>query len=73
MVAAAFLGVLLTGWICHLLGVSATPSLPWVVSPLGASALLVFATPASPTAQPCSVIAGKISVKAKFNVMHEPK
>lgn len=58
LVAGAFVGVVLTGWICHLLGVTATPSLPWLVAPLGASALLVFATPASPMAQPWSVVAG---------------
>lgn len=58
LVTGAFLGVVLTGWLCHLLGVSATPSLPWLIAPLGASALLVFATPASPMAQPWAVVAG---------------
>ncbi|MES2508410.1 MAG: HPP family protein [Pseudomonadota bacterium] len=58
IVAGAFLGVVLTSWLCHLLGVSATPSLVWLVAPLGASALLVFATPASPMAQPWPVVAG---------------
>ena len=32
--------------------------LPWLIAPLGASAVLVFAVPASPLAQPWSVIGG---------------
>jgi CBS domain-containing membrane protein len=34
--------------------------LPWLIAPLGASAVLVFAVPASPLAQPWSVLAGNI-------------
>lgn len=34
--------------------------LPWLVAPLGASAVLVFAVPASPLAQPWSVIGGNL-------------
>ncbi len=37
-----------------------TGDLPWLVAPLGASAVLVFAVPASPLAQPWSVIGGNI-------------
>ena len=33
---------------------------PWLVAPLGASAVLVFAVPASPLAQPWSVIGGNL-------------
>ncbi len=33
---------------------------PWLVAPLGASAVLVFAVPASPLAQPWSVIGGNV-------------
>ncbi len=56
--AGALLGVLVTAWLCHRLGMVGAPSLPWLVAPLGASALLVFATPASPMAQPWAVTAG---------------
>ncbi|MXO67128.1 HPP family protein [Altererythrobacter endophyticus] len=37
-----------------------TAGLPWLVAPLGASAVLVFAVPASPLAQPWSVIGGNL-------------
>ncbi len=58
--AGAFLGVALTGWLCHHLGVGGwiPSSSLWLAAPLGASALLVFATPASPMAQPWAVVAG---------------
>lgn len=36
------------------------PSLPWLVAPAGASAVLIFAVPASPLAQPWSVIGGNV-------------
>lgn len=36
------------------------PGLPWLVAPLGASAVLVFAVPASPLAQPWSVVGGNL-------------
>ncbi|MFT4074936.1 MAG: HPP family protein [Asticcacaulis sp.] len=51
------IGIFVTGLIClslsRLLGLS-----PWLVAPLGASAVLVFAVPASPLAQPWSVVGG---------------
>lgn len=50
----AGLGIALTG----LLTRWADPALPWLAAPLGASAVLVFAVPASPLAQPWSVIGG---------------
>jgi CBS domain-containing membrane protein len=34
------------------------PGLPWLVAPLGASAVLVYAVPASPMAQPWNVVGG---------------
>lgn len=40
-------------WLSHVLHLS-----PWLVAPIGASAVLVFATPASPLAQPWSVVVG---------------
>lgn len=55
-VLGAALGILVTALISHLL---AGPALtPWMVAPLGASAVLVFAVPASPLAQPWSVVGG---------------
>ena len=58
IVLGAFIGILLTGAVSRWgMGASAT-SLPWLVAPLGASAVLVFATPASPLAQPWSVVGG---------------
>jgi CBS domain-containing membrane protein len=56
-VAGAFIGILLSGvlsrWIGGAMGMS-----PWLVAPIGASAVLVFAVPASPLAQPWSVVGG---------------
>lgn len=37
-----------------------TPAMPWLVAPVGASAVLVFALPASPLAQPWPVIGGDV-------------
>lgn len=34
------------------------PGLPWLVAPLGASAVLVFGVPAGPLAQPWAVVGG---------------
>ena len=53
----ALFGVLLTGWLGVLLA-PAHPAAPWLVAPIGASAVLVFALPASPFAQPWSVVGG---------------
>ena len=50
------LGILVTAVLCRLC-VDAETSV-WLVAPLGASAVLVFAVPASPLAQPWSVIGG---------------
>lgn len=51
----AALGILLTGLASRWLGGGAGP---WLVAPLGASAVLVFAVPASPLAQPWAVVGG---------------
>jgi CBS domain-containing membrane protein len=37
-----------------------SPALPWLVAPMGASAVLLFAVPASPLAQPWPVIGGNV-------------
>lgn len=56
----AGLGIALAGWI-GLLFVDASGLLyPLLVAPLGASAVLVFAIPASPLAQPWPVIGGDL-------------
>jgi len=52
----ALLGIGITAAVCHGAGLG-TVSL-WIVAPMGASAVLVFAVPASPLAQPWSVIGG---------------
>ncbi|WP_213956245.1 MULTISPECIES: HPP family protein [unclassified Variovorax] len=54
-VAGALLGLLLTGLVCRAF---ADLGAIWLVAPLGASAVLVFAVPASPLAQPWSAIGG---------------
>ena len=54
----ATLGILLTAILCHLLGANATGQWAWLVAPIGATAVLVFAVPASPLAQPWAVVGG---------------
>ena len=53
----ALVGIALTGLICRFVLGDHT-SLPLIVAPLGASAVLLFAVPASPLAQPWSIIGG---------------
>lgn len=53
----ALAGILLTGLICGVLyGQGA--HLPLIVAPIGASAVLLFAVPTSPLAQPWSIVGG---------------
>lgn len=59
VMVGATLGVLLTALLSHWLGGSLAASAgSWLVAPLGATAVLVFAVPASPMAQPWAVLAG---------------
>jgi CBS domain-containing membrane protein len=51
----AGLGILLAGALSQ---ASMAAALPWLVAPLGASAVLVFGLPASPLAQPWAVVGG---------------
>ncbi|MEZ5703403.1 MAG: HPP family protein [Burkholderiaceae bacterium] len=51
----AGLGLLITEWISHQALGSANP---WFIAPMGASAVLLFAVPASPLAQPWSILGG---------------
>lgn len=53
----AALGIAFTGLLSRLLSPMAGSTV-WLIAPLGASAVLVFALPASPLAQPWSVIGG---------------
>jgi CBS domain-containing membrane protein len=53
----ALIGICLTGLICGLI-FGDTASLPLIVAPIGASAVLLFAVPASPLAQPWSIVGG---------------
>jgi len=55
VVLGACLGLLLAGLLSQL---AMGPGLPWLVAPLGASAVLVFGVPASPLAQPWAVVGG---------------
>ncbi len=54
-VAGGALGILVTALLSHLFAGKISP---WMVAPIGASAVLVFAIPASPLAQPWSVVGG---------------
>ena len=55
VVLGAGLGLLLAGALSQ---AAMGPGLPWLVAPLGASAVLVFGVPASPLAQPWAVVGG---------------
>ena len=56
-VAGAFVGILVAGVLSRLIG-DASGLGPWLVAPMGASAVLIFAAPASPLAQPWAVLGG---------------
>ncbi|HQT64018.1 MAG TPA: HPP family protein [Acidocella sp.] len=57
----ALIGIGLTGYLCSLIEFhNAGINLPLLVAPVGASAVLLFAVPASPLAQPWSIIGGNI-------------
>ncbi|MEO8057771.1 MAG: HPP family protein [Burkholderiales bacterium] len=58
VVVGATLGIGITAYLCHAFGLTASPAWPWLVAPLGASAVLVFGVPASPLAQPWAVVGG---------------
>lgn len=53
----AVLGIGFVGLTCAALFPS---SIPWIVAPMGASAVLLFAVPASPLAQPWSIMGGNV-------------
>ncbi|KQT86784.1 hypothetical protein ASG60_15195 [Methylobacterium sp. Leaf469] len=55
--AGALVGILVTGLIARL-ALGADAVLPVLIAPMGASAVLLFAVPASPLAQPWSILGG---------------
>jgi len=57
--AGAVLGIAFTGFLCHLWLGPAFGAL-YLIAPMGASAVLLFAVPASPLAQPWSVFGGNV-------------
>ncbi|KQP61901.1 hypothetical protein ASF41_22640 [Methylobacterium sp. Leaf111] len=63
----ALIGIALTGLICGLF-FGEGPHIPLIVAPMGASAVLVFAVPASPLAQPWPVIGGN-TISALMGVL----
>ena len=56
-VVGCAVGVLVTGLVCRYWA-GATAGAAWLVAPMGASAVLMFAVPASPLAQPWAVVGG---------------
>lgn len=53
----ACVGILIAEWLSHLTFGEINP---WFIAPMGASAVLLFAVPASPLAQPWSIIGGNL-------------
>ncbi|WP_345812955.1 HPP family protein [Paraburkholderia sp. PREW-6R] len=71
----ALLGIAFTGAVTHVLS-GPGANIPMLVAPMGASAVLLFAVPASPLAQPWSIIGGNV-VSATLGVacaswIHDP-
>jgi CBS domain-containing membrane protein len=54
----ATVAIAVAGLVTAMLMRDQAADLPWLIAPLGASAVLVFAVPASPLAQPWSVVGG---------------
>lgn len=64
----AGLGLLFTQWLAHAMLGEANP---WFLVPIGAAAVLVFAIPASPLAQPWPVFAGNVLAAAIGVACHQ--
>ena len=58
IIAGALIGISLASFLCHLAGGSMAGQFPWMIAPLGASAVLLFAVPGGPMSQPWPVIGG---------------
>ena len=54
----ATLGIFLTALVCTTVAAEYAAIWPWLIAPMGASAVLVFGVPASPLAQPWAVVGG---------------
>nr|WP_198683436.1 HPP family protein [Peristeroidobacter agariperforans] len=65
-IVGAMLGIVITAVLCRLCASPETAM--WLIAPLGATAVLVFAVPASPLAQPWSVVGGN-TVSALMGVL----
>ncbi|MDY7577286.1 HPP family protein [Herbaspirillum sp. RTI4] len=57
--AGALIGITLTG-LCSYLMLDNDSAALWLIAPMGASAVLLFAVPASPLAQPWSLVGGNL-------------
>jgi CBS domain-containing membrane protein len=57
VVLGSFAGIAFAGLLTHFF-VTAGLATPWLIAPMGASAVLVFGVPASPMAQPWAVVGG---------------
>jgi CBS domain-containing membrane protein len=55
----ALFGIALAG-LCSYLLLGSAPDTVWLIAPMGASAVLLFAAPASPLAQPWSIMGGNM-------------
>ena len=58
-VAGAIIGIVATGLLCGVIAGTGAAN-PLLVAPMGASAVLLFAIPASPLAQPWSILGGNV-------------
>lgn len=58
-IAGAIIGIVATGLLCGVLAGTGAAH-PLLVAPMGASAVLLFAVPASPLAQPWSIMGGNV-------------
>jgi len=61
--AGAFVGIVIASVVVRAIGAGPV-GLPFIVAPIGASAVLVFAAPASPLAQPWAVLGGNTASAA---------
>ena len=55
----ALIGILVTGLVSYMM-LGPSPTLPFLIAPMGASAVLLYAVPSSPMAQPWPVIGGNV-------------
>lgn len=63
------IGLALTALVSHR-ALGGDPALPWLIAPMGASTVLLFAVPASPFAQPWPVLGGHLVSAAIALLLH---